>query len=163
MAAAQNGEQVLSEKSLRPHARGDVQSGWQRSSATRSASHGCIRDLGDVRMVGHGGSTHGQRAAFQMVPERNFAVVVLTNSVPNGAQLHGALVKWSLERYLGIVSAATGAAHALRRRVVRLRRHVRIHRLAGTHLRGGRRAHGESRSSTPTHSRAPARARRGRA
>jgi CubicO group peptidase (beta-lactamase class C family) len=62
-----------------------------------------IKDLGDARMVGHGGSTHGQRAAFQMVPERDFAVVVLTNSVPNGAQLHGAVVKWALQRYLGIV------------------------------------------------------------
>jgi len=62
-----------------------------------------LRDIDDVRMVGHGGSTNGQRAAFQMVPERDFAVVVLTNSVPNGAQLHGAVVKWALKRYLGIV------------------------------------------------------------
>jgi CubicO group peptidase (beta-lactamase class C family) len=62
-----------------------------------------LKDIDGVRMVGHGGSTNGQRAAFQMVPERNFAVVVLTNSVPNGAQLHGAVVKWALERYLGVV------------------------------------------------------------
>ncbi len=62
-----------------------------------------LRDIEGVRMVGHGGSTHGQRAAFQMVPERDFAVVVLTNSVPNGAQLHEAIVKWSLARYLGII------------------------------------------------------------
>ncbi len=62
-----------------------------------------IKDLDGVRMVGHGGSTNGQRAAFQMVPERDFAVVVLTNSVPNGAQLHGAVVKWALERYLGVL------------------------------------------------------------
>src|SRR5579872_3407142 len=54
-------------------------------------------------MVGHGGSTNGQRAAFQTVPERDFAVVVLTNSVPNGAQLHGRMVKWALEHYLGAV------------------------------------------------------------
>jgi CubicO group peptidase (beta-lactamase class C family) len=62
-----------------------------------------IKDVGAARLVGHGGSTNGQRAAFQMVPAQDFAVVVLTNSVPNGAQLHGAVVKWVLERYLGIV------------------------------------------------------------
>lgn len=62
-----------------------------------------IKDIDGVQMVGHGGSTNGQRAAFQMVPERDFAVVVLTNSAPNGAQLHEAVVKWSLERYLGVV------------------------------------------------------------
>jgi len=62
-----------------------------------------LRDVDDVRMVGHGGSTNGQRAAFQMVPARDFAVVVLTNSVPNGAQLYEAVVKWALKRYLGIV------------------------------------------------------------
>ncbi len=62
-----------------------------------------MKDLDGVRLVGHGGSTNGQRAPFQMVPARDFAVVVLTNSVPNGAQLHEAVVKWALERYLGVV------------------------------------------------------------
>ncbi|MGH2444015.1 MAG: serine hydrolase, partial [Chloroflexota bacterium] len=61
-----------------------------------------IKDIDGTRMVGHGGSTNGQRAAFQMVPDRDFAVVVLTNSVPNGAQLHGAVVTWALERYLDV-------------------------------------------------------------
>jgi hypothetical protein len=36
-----------------------------------------------------------------MVPERNFAVTVLTNST-SGGQLHRAVVNWSLERYLGV-------------------------------------------------------------
>jgi CubicO group peptidase (beta-lactamase class C family) len=62
-----------------------------------------IKDIDGARLVGHGGSTNGQRSAFQMVPERDFAVVVLTNSVPNGAQLHGNVLKWALERYLGVV------------------------------------------------------------
>jgi CubicO group peptidase (beta-lactamase class C family) len=61
-----------------------------------------LKDVDGTRLVGHGGSTNGQRSAFQMVPTRDFAVVVLTNSVPNGAQLHGAVVKWALERYLGV-------------------------------------------------------------
>jgi CubicO group peptidase (beta-lactamase class C family) len=62
-----------------------------------------LKDVGAVRMVGHGGTTNGQLSAFQMVPERDFAVVVLTNSAPNGAQLHGTVVKWALEHYLGVV------------------------------------------------------------
>jgi CubicO group peptidase (beta-lactamase class C family) len=64
-----------------------------------------LKDVGGVRLVGHGGSTNGQRSAFQMVPERDFAVVVLTNSVPGGAQLHEAMVKWALKRYLGVEEA----------------------------------------------------------
>ena len=61
-----------------------------------------LKDVEGVRFVGHGGSTNGQLSAFQMVPARNFAVVVLTNSAPGGAQLHEALVKWTLERVLGV-------------------------------------------------------------
>jgi CubicO group peptidase (beta-lactamase class C family) len=62
-----------------------------------------LKDVEGVRLVGHGGTTHGQLSAFQMVPARGFAVVVLTNSAPNGAQFHGAIVKWALEHYLGVV------------------------------------------------------------
>jgi CubicO group peptidase (beta-lactamase class C family) len=64
-----------------------------------------IKDLDDTRLVGHGGSTNGQLSAFQMVPARGFAVTVLTNSAPNGAQLHEKLVEWSLERCLGVVKS----------------------------------------------------------
>jgi CubicO group peptidase (beta-lactamase class C family) len=60
-----------------------------------------IKDIEGVRMVGHGGTTNGQLSAFQTVPERDFAVVVLTNS-SNGGQLHGKVVEWALERVLGI-------------------------------------------------------------
>lgn len=62
-----------------------------------------IKDVDGTRLVGHGGSTNGQLSAFQTVPARNFAVAVLTNAAPNGSQLHGAMVKWALERYLGVV------------------------------------------------------------
>jgi CubicO group peptidase (beta-lactamase class C family) len=97
-----DGEQVLSQPSLD---RMKVETFNLGASAIGDAVgiSWLLRDIDGVRMVGHGGSTHGQRAAFQMVPERDFAVVVLTNSVPNGAQLHEAVVKWSLARYLGII------------------------------------------------------------
>jgi CubicO group peptidase (beta-lactamase class C family) len=61
-----------------------------------------LRDVGGVRVVAHGGTTHGQLSAFQMVPERGFAITVLTNAT-NGGQLHGAVVKWALEAYVGAV------------------------------------------------------------
>lgn len=60
-----------------------------------------IKDIEGVRLVGHGGTTNGQLSAFQTVPEKDFAVVVLTNS-SNGGQLHGKVVEWVLERVLGI-------------------------------------------------------------
>jgi CubicO group peptidase (beta-lactamase class C family) len=62
-----------------------------------------IKDVEDVRLVGHGGSTNGQLSAFQTVPARGFAVTVLTNSAPNGAQLYEELVDFALERCLGVV------------------------------------------------------------
>ncbi len=63
-----------------------------------------IKDVDGVRLVGHGGTTNGQLSAFQLVPERGFAVVVLTNS-GNGGQLHHKVVEWALERCLGIKDA----------------------------------------------------------
>ena len=62
-----------------------------------------IEDVEGVRLVGHGGSTNGQLSAFQTVPSHNFAVTVLTNSAPNGAQLHERMVDWALEHCLGVV------------------------------------------------------------
>ena len=64
-----------------------------------------LRDLGEVTLVEHGGTTIGQHSAFAMVPERNFAITVLTNCGPNGEQLNSELVKWALEAYLGVVEA----------------------------------------------------------
>ena len=64
-----------------------------------------MKDIDGVRLVGHGGTTNGQLSAFQLVPERNFGVAVLTNSSPKGGQLHEKLAKWALERCLGVVEA----------------------------------------------------------
>ena len=61
-----------------------------------------IKQVGPVRLVGHGGTTEGQLSAFQMVPERNFAVVINTNST-SGGQLHREILRWVLEEYLGVV------------------------------------------------------------
>ena len=62
-----------------------------------------LRRLGDVTLVQHGGTTIGQHSAFAMVPERDFAVIVLTNCGPSGGQLNTDMVDWALEHYLGVV------------------------------------------------------------
>lgn len=61
-----------------------------------------LRDEDGVRIVEHGGDTIGQHSEFLMVPERDFAVTVLTNSDGGGPRLNSQMVKWALEAYLGV-------------------------------------------------------------
>jgi CubicO group peptidase (beta-lactamase class C family) len=63
-----------------------------------------LREVDGVRTVGHGGSTNGQFANLLLVPERNFAVTVMSNAGPDsGLALNQAVVRWALEHYLGVV------------------------------------------------------------
>ncbi len=61
-----------------------------------------LRDVGDVRLCGHGGTTNGQHSEFLMVPEKGFAIISMTNCGPNGPQLNKALEQWALQEFLGI-------------------------------------------------------------
>jgi CubicO group peptidase (beta-lactamase class C family) len=60
-----------------------------------------LRYIDGTTLVSHGGTTAGQLSAFTMVPERDFAVTVLTNST-RGSELHRAVVDWALEHYIGV-------------------------------------------------------------
>jgi CubicO group peptidase (beta-lactamase class C family) len=62
-----------------------------------------LRDVDGVRVVEHGGNTIGQSCAFQIIPERNFAVVVLANGGDRAAELEDGLVKWAFEAYCDVV------------------------------------------------------------
>jgi CubicO group peptidase (beta-lactamase class C family) len=62
-----------------------------------------LRDVDGVRTVGHGGSANGQFAELLIVPERNFAVVALSNAGPDGIQFNQVVVRWALQTYLGVV------------------------------------------------------------
>ncbi len=62
-----------------------------------------MRDIEDVRLVGHGGDTIGHHSDFVMVPSRNFAISTMTNCGPNGGEFNSQVVKWALEAYLGVV------------------------------------------------------------
>jgi CubicO group peptidase (beta-lactamase class C family) len=61
-----------------------------------------LRDVGGVRVVAHGGSTNGQQSSFDIVPEKDFAITVLTNA-DEGALLEREIVEWALEAYCGAV------------------------------------------------------------
>jgi hypothetical protein len=56
----------------------------------------------DVRTVGHGGSGNGQSADLLIVPERDFAVVAMSNAGPGGIPCNQAVVRWALKTYLGV-------------------------------------------------------------
>ncbi|WNM32195.1 serine hydrolase domain-containing protein [Streptomyces sp. Li-HN-5-11] len=61
-----------------------------------------LREVDGVRTIGHGGSGNGQFAELLIVPERNFAVVCLANAGPEGYPANQAVVRWTLEHYLGL-------------------------------------------------------------
>ncbi len=62
-----------------------------------------LRDVEGVRTVGHGGSANGQFAELLTVPERDFAVVSLSNAGPDGIPFNQAVVRWALRSYLGVI------------------------------------------------------------
>lgn len=61
-----------------------------------------MKDVGGVRLVAHGGNTIGQDSGFDMVPERDFAIITLSNSSPNGGQFNEQIRRWALSAYLGV-------------------------------------------------------------
>ena len=60
-----------------------------------------LRDIDGVRVAAHDGSTNGQQSALEMIPERDFAVTVLTNAATS-LQVNRELLNWAKETYLGL-------------------------------------------------------------
>jgi len=60
-----------------------------------------LRTIDGTRIVEHSGGTHGQQTTLKLVPDRNFAVAILTNS-SRGSELHGQLANRILSDYLGL-------------------------------------------------------------
>ena len=94
-----DGKRLLKKTSIREMQKEQAPAG---SLATSVGLSWLLRDVDGVRLVAHGGTTNGQLSAFLMVPEREFAVTVLTNANVGG-RLHGRVVRWALENYLGVV------------------------------------------------------------
>lgn len=64
-----------------------------------------LRDIDGVRIAAHGGSTNGQESGFEIIPERNFAATVLTNS-GTGLPMHRELLNWARDTCLGLAEKA---------------------------------------------------------
>jgi CubicO group peptidase (beta-lactamase class C family) len=56
---------------------------------------------GGVQIVSHAGGTNGQQSTFSLVPERDFAVTLLTNA-QTGLLLGFEVTNWVLDRFLGL-------------------------------------------------------------
>jgi CubicO group peptidase (beta-lactamase class C family) len=61
-----------------------------------------LREVDGVGTVGHGGSANGQFAELLTVPERDFAVVALSNAGPDGTNCNQTVVRWALQAWLGV-------------------------------------------------------------
>lgn len=62
-----------------------------------------LGEVAGVATVSHGGTTNGQHSDFTLVPERRFGVISMSNCGPNGPQLNHKVVRWALERFLGLI------------------------------------------------------------
>jgi CubicO group peptidase (beta-lactamase class C family) len=94
---AANGERVLERKSLAL-----MQTAQNVKQATDDsiglAWH--IRHVGPIRTLGHGGTLGGHVLLLELVPERNFAIAILTNS-NTGWRLIQDVEREALRSYLG--------------------------------------------------------------
>ena len=109
--AAANGQRVLERESLEqmraPQARkqatdDDIGLGWH------------IRHVGPIRTYGHGGTLGGHILLLEIVPERNFAIAILTNA-NTGWRLIQDVEREALVTYLG---ATYNPNHAIAHRGV---------------------------------------------
>jgi hypothetical protein len=57
--------------------------------------------IGGCRAIYHGGGTNGHITQMLAVPEKNFAISVLTNSSKGGEAMNP-IIDWALEHYLGL-------------------------------------------------------------
>ena len=103
--AAPNGERLLKRESLEQmraaqlHKQGtddDIGIAWH------------IRQLGPVRTFGHGGTLAGHILLLEIVPERNFAIAILTNA-NSGWRLIQDVEREALKSYLSATYAANQA------------------------------------------------------
>jgi CubicO group peptidase (beta-lactamase class C family) len=60
-----------------------------------------VSNAGGVRRLSHGGGTVGQQSLLTMVPERRFAIAVLTNA-STGSRLHQDVARLAMKEYLGV-------------------------------------------------------------
>lgn len=62
-----------------------------------------IREVGDITFYAHGGATNGQQAYFFFIPDKDFALAVMTNS-DDGGILTAGITNYALELYFNAKS-----------------------------------------------------------
>lgn len=65
-----------------------------------------LRDAGGVAIVEHSGSENGHHALLSMVPERDWAISILTNAGPAGQELRTRVARWARAAFLGVTEQA---------------------------------------------------------
>jgi CubicO group peptidase (beta-lactamase class C family) len=63
-----------------------------------------LREIDGVSLVSHGGTTFGQQSSFDLVPERQFAMTVLTNA-HHASLLANEITNWVFDRCLGLTKS----------------------------------------------------------
>lgn len=93
-----SGEQILQPESIAEMQRIQAEAGTMASHVGISWM---LNDVAGVRTVSHGGATNGQIAQLLLIPERSFALVILTNA-NRGREVTRDLSSWALENMLGL-------------------------------------------------------------
>ncbi|OMC44162.1 penicillin-binding protein [Mycobacterium sp. IS-2888] len=110
---APNGEQILSRQSLEAMRSNPGAGGTLFVELTGMGVTWMLRPSAqNVNIVEHGGTWKGQRSGFVMVPDRNFAMTVLTNS-DGGFHLINDLFAcdWALHRFAGVTNLPAVPQH----------------------------------------------------
>ncbi len=91
------GKRIIQKKTLETMRKVQVNAGGRGDMAVTWF----VRYAEGITVYAHGGATHGQQAYFFYIPEKDFALAILTNSNEGGiitAQTFG----WALDLYFGI-------------------------------------------------------------
>jgi CubicO group peptidase (beta-lactamase class C family) len=76
------------------------------------------RNMDGLRVIQHGGGTNGQLSAFMFIPERRFALAVLTNA--NKGEALTDITKWVLKRCVGVEEPTPEAIAATKAQLAEL-------------------------------------------
>lgn len=94
---SETGARVIARKSLKAMRVAQINAGGRGEM--------CItwfrNEIGGLTRFGHGGATHGQQAYFFFIPEKEFALAILTNSDDGGIITANSIV-WAHELYFGV-------------------------------------------------------------
>ncbi len=110
---ASNGTRLLSRQSLVAMRSNPGAGGTLQVDLTGMGVTWMLRPSAEnVTIVQHGGTWNGQRSGFFMVPDRNFAMTILTNS-EGGSQLTTDLFAddWALRTFAGVTNLPAASQH----------------------------------------------------